>query len=121
MAVATVSSPTLAPGLFGLGFGRPFGEGGGLAFGLAAYMIEFCLGLSQFPLEAFVVQTQPLVLSAKAVELSAQVVQVRQQGDGHGHRLTDLDGRRYRHGCLKKAGLASSPTLQSPARHGKRR
>ena len=41
MAVRAVPVPGFAAGAFGLGFGRPLAEGGGLAFGGAAGFVEF--------------------------------------------------------------------------------
>jgi hypothetical protein len=91
VTVATVSRAAFAPGRFGLGFGSPLGEGGGLAFGLPARLVEFSPRLGQLTVEAFVLQMKTFVFLAKLFELGAQVVALRQEGRGHGHRIADFD------------------------------
>ena len=91
MAVLAVGGAGLTAGLLGLRLGRPLGEGGGLTFGLPARLVEFGACLGQFALEAFVIQTKAFGFLAKLFELGAQVVEVRQEGGGHGHRIADFD------------------------------
>jgi hypothetical protein len=91
VCVATVSSAGFASGFLGQWLGRTLGEGSGLAFGRSASLVELGTRLGEFTLEAFVVQTKTIVLLAEVFELGAQVVEVRQQGGGHRHRITDLD------------------------------
>src|SRR5262245_3266984 len=51
-ATLAVGGTGLASEAFGLGGGRPLGEGGGLAFGLAASLLELMACLVEFAPEA---------------------------------------------------------------------
>src|SRR5262249_42344994 len=111
MAVTAVSRTAFATGLLGLGLGRPLGEGSGLAFALAAQLIDLGASLGQFRLQTcvllaktVVLLTQLLDLLAKLFDEVAQVVELRQEVGGNGHRITDLDGCRQCHDRLTTRG-----------------
>src|SRR5262249_33651282 len=114
-----MSGAALAAGLAGLCLGLALGEGGGLTLGLPACLVQFGARLVEFAPQALVVLSEPLVLLAQAPQLVAQGVEVRQDGNGHGRRVADLDGCRHHHNCLTVTGPASPTTLQAPARSGK--
>jgi hypothetical protein len=91
VGVATVGGARLASGFPGLWLGRPLGEGSGLAFGSPARLGEFGFEALVLLAEAFVVLGEALYFLAELVELAAEFLQLLKNGDGHGHRITDLD------------------------------
>jgi hypothetical protein len=90
VTVAPVGLASFAAGRLGLWLGRSLGEGRGLAFGLALRLVEAGAGLFEFASEAF-------VLLAELLDLGAELLQLLQDTEGHGHRVEHLDGR---HRCL---------------------
>ena len=81
MAVAAVGRAGFASGSLGLGLGRPFGEGSGLAFGLPTGLVEFAL--------------QAFVLLTKLLDESATLLQLLEDREGDGHRVAHLDRRQW--------------------------
>src|SRR5262249_25942437 len=104
VAMATVGGTPLAAWRLGLGLGWSLGERCGLAFALPTDLFQLGAGLLQLLLQPFVVAAKLVVLLTQAVvvltqlpQLGAQFLQLLQNGDGHRHRVADLDRR---HRCL---------------------
>src|SRR5258707_8987128 len=91
VAMPAVSFTGLAARFPGLVRGWPLGEGGGLAFGLASGLVAFATCLVEFALEALVVALEALVVLAQLFDQGAELLQLFQDGEGHGYRLADLE------------------------------
>ena len=113
MAVAAVGLAGFAAGPLGLGLGWSLGERRGLAFGLALRLVETGAGLAEFAAEALVLPAEALVLLAELLDEGAELLQLLQDGDGHGHRVEYLDGC---HRCLVTANLPRPLICKSPAK-----
>src|SRR5262249_41162062 len=90
VSVEAMGGAPLAPACLGLGLGRSLGEGGSLAFALAAGFVQIATRLLVFALEALFVLPQ-------LRQLGADVAQLLEDGERHGHLVADHDRR---HCCL---------------------
>jgi hypothetical protein len=102
MAVSAVSGPGLASGLVRLGFGGSFAEGGGLAFGLSA-------GLLEFALQACVLGAESGVFLGERGDAGTEIGQLGEDRNRHRNWITKLD---LRHRYCTTAGL---PVLRPKA------
>ena len=83
MAAAAVGFSGFAAGPLGLRLGRSHGERRGLALRL----VETGTGRVEFAAEAPVLPAEALVLLAELLDQGAELLQLLQNGEGHGYRV----------------------------------